>query len=63
MRTNIEIDEKLMDQVMKSLGTSTKRETVQVLLQKEYDLQQRLKNQSRLKQLRGIGWDEPSDAT
>lgn len=53
MRTNIEIDDKLMAQAMKAAGTKTKRETV------EEGLRQLIERKKRLKilDLKGIGWD------
>ena len=53
MRTNIEIDDALMDRAMKAAGTSTKRETVEQALQ----LLVRLKSQNGIRALRGqIDW-------
>jgi Arc/MetJ family transcription regulator len=53
MRTNIEIDVKLMKQAQEILGTKTKRETVDRLMS---DLVRR-HNQLRIRELRGIGWE------
>jgi Arc/MetJ family transcription regulator len=58
MRTNIEIDDKLMKQAMKSTGSKTKREAVDFSLR----LAIRLKKQSEaLEKLWGIGWDGDLD--
>ncbi|HEX8382568.1 MAG TPA: type II toxin-antitoxin system VapB family antitoxin [Sphingomonas sp.] len=54
MRTNIEIDEALMAEAMKALGTKTKRETVEAALQHMV----RAKRQLRaFMELKGIGWE------
>jgi Arc/MetJ family transcription regulator len=42
MRTNIEIDEKLMAEAMKALGTKTKRETVQKALEAQVAIKRQL---------------------
>ena len=53
MRTNIEIDDKLMDAAMRSADTKTKRETVEQGLR----LLIRVKRQAAIRGLRGkIGW-------
>ena len=66
MRTNIEIDDALMAQVMASYGVKTKREAVTLAMQEAL----RLRNQERIMELWGIGWegdleemrlDEPRD--
>lgn len=49
MRTNIEIDEKLMDEAMKASGLTTKKATVEEGLR----LILRLKKQKRIKEFRG----------
>ncbi len=38
MRTNIEIDEKLMTEVMEFMGTKTKKETVEQLLKEKVQI-------------------------
>lgn len=53
MRTNIDIDEKLMKAAMKAAGTKTKRETVEAGLQALVDRNKRLK----ILDLKGVGWD------
>jgi Arc/MetJ family transcription regulator len=53
MRTNIEIDDKLMRQAMRSAKTKTKRETVEAGLRSLV----RLKRQEGVRKLRGkIHW-------
>ncbi len=42
MRTNIEIDDDLMQEAMKLAGTTTKRETVELALRELVDRYQRL---------------------
>lgn len=49
MRTNIDIDEKLMSDLLKETGLKTKREAVNYAL----DLALHLKRQERIKKLRG----------
>lgn len=49
MRTNIEIDEKLMREMLKATGLKTKREVVDYSLK----LALRLKRQEQMKNLRG----------
>jgi Arc/MetJ family transcription regulator len=51
MRTNIEIDDKLMKQAMKATGAKTKRETVEASLRKVVQL----KAQTRIRNLFGKG--------
>jgi Arc/MetJ family transcription regulator len=59
MRTNIEIDEKLMQQAMKASGSSTKRQTVETGLK----LLVRLHRQRGIKALRGaLRWKGNLDA-
>lgn len=53
MRTNIDIDDKLMKAAMKAAGTKTKRETVEAGLQALVDRSKRLK----ILDLKGVGWD------
>lgn len=54
MRTNIVIDDKLMELALKSSGLNTKREVVEEGLR----LLVKVKNQSRLKKLRGkLKWE------
>ena len=59
MRTNIEIDDKLMKQAMKAAGTTTKRETVE----KALELLVRIEGQKEIRSLRGkIVWEGDLDA-
>jgi Arc/MetJ family transcription regulator len=54
VRTNIEIDDDLMDQAMKASGLATKRETVEAGLR----LLVRLKRQQRIRSYRGkLHWE------
>ncbi len=54
MRTNIEIDDKLMRQVMRSSGARTKKDAVDEALR----LLVRLKGQAGIRELRGkIQWE------
>jgi Arc/MetJ family transcription regulator len=56
MRTNIEIDDKLMKETMKATGAKTKREAVEIAMQTTVRLQQQEK---ALRGLWGIAkdWD------
>lgn len=59
MRTNIDIDDKLMKAAMKASGKKTKRETVEEALRRLVDQSKPLK----ILELRGVGWDGyPIDA-
>jgi len=54
MRTNIEIDDQLMRQAMRSSGKRTKRATVEAALR----LLVRLRRQAGIRQLRGkVKWE------
>lgn len=53
MRTNIEIDDELLNAARAILGTQTKKETVEVALKKVVNLQEQ---QEAIESLRGIGW-------
>ena len=54
MRTNIDIDEKLMKKAKKALGTKSKRETVEAALRQAISL----KNQAEIKKLFGkVKWE------
>jgi Arc/MetJ family transcription regulator len=58
MRTNIVIDDKLMSVAIKTSGLSTKKEVVEEALK----LLVKVKNQSKLKNLRGkLKWDGDLD--
>jgi Arc/MetJ family transcription regulator len=60
MRTNIEIDDALMDRAMKLAGTRTKRETVERGLK----LLIQLNEQTRIRAARGkLRWRGDLDAT
>jgi Arc/MetJ family transcription regulator len=54
MRTNIDIDEKLMKQAMKATGVATKRAAVDAALRLAVQMH---KQQKALKGLWGIGWE------
>ena len=59
MRTNIEIDDKLMRQAMKAAGARTKRETVE----KALELMVRIDGQKAIRRLRGkLQWEGDLDA-
>lgn len=59
MRTNIDIDDRLMIQAMKATGLKTKRATVEEGLRQLI----RLRNRAEaLRQLKGIGWEGDLDA-
>ena len=54
MRTNIEIDDRLMREAMRSSGARTKRATVETALR----LLVRLRRQTAIRQLRGkVKWE------
>lgn len=58
MRTNIEIDETLIAEAMEALGAKTKREAVQMALERIV----RTKRQLRAwDELRGSGWEGDLD--
>jgi Arc/MetJ family transcription regulator len=58
MRTNIEIDDDLMDEALKLTGLPTKRAVVEEGLR----LMVRLRKQARtLKTLKGLGWEGDLD--
>lgn len=54
MRTNIDIDDKLLKQAMKATGTSTKKAAVEASLQRVVELSER---QSILRWFGKIDWD------
>jgi Arc/MetJ family transcription regulator len=59
MRTNIEIDDKLMSDALKASGAKTKREAVEMGLRSLLQLNQ----QARVRQLRGkVAWVGNLDA-
>jgi Arc/MetJ family transcription regulator len=58
MRTNIEIDDELMDEALKLTGLPSKRAVVEEGLR----LMVRLRKQTRaLKSLKGLGWEGDLD--
>jgi Arc/MetJ family transcription regulator len=57
MRTNIEIDDGVMAELLGRTGLSTKREVVDRALRKLLQLER----QKDIRQLRGIGWDGDLD--
>jgi len=58
MRTNIDIDDKLLSDAMKATGASTKREVVELGLASLV----KLKKQERVKKFRGeLQWDGDLD--
>jgi len=60
MRTNIEIDDKLLARFMKKSGAKTKREAVDTSLRTAL----RLREQGdAIRSLRGIGWDGDLEAS
>ena len=58
MRTNIVIDDKLMVEAMAASGAKSKREAVEAGLRTLV----RLKRQSEILKLRGIGWEGDLEA-
>ena len=57
MRTNIDIDEATMSELLKRTGLKTKREVVDRALKKLLQLEK----QKDILQLRGIGWEGDLD--
>ena len=57
MRTNIEIDDAQLAEFMKRTGVKTKREAVDLALKEAL----RVRRQSDLRQLWGIGWEGDLD--
>lgn len=59
MRTNIDIDEKLISEAMKLMGTRTKKETVE----KALEAQVAIKRQISVRSLKGkVDWQGDLDA-
>jgi Arc/MetJ family transcription regulator len=58
MRTNIEIDDELMDRAMSAAGLATKRATVEEGLRLLIRVRQQV---DALAELEGIGWDGDLD--
>lgn len=59
MRTNIEIDDKLMRQAMRASGASTKKAAVEAALRLAVQLH---KQGEAVRKLRGLGWEGNLDA-
>jgi len=60
MRTNIEIDDELLAEVMKNSGAKTKREAVDASLRTVRRLQ---RQGDAIRKLRGIGWEGDLEAS
>lgn len=58
MRTNIEINDALMAEAMAALGGRTKRETVELALQRAVRTERQLRAWNELK---GMGWEGDLD--
>lgn len=58
MRTNVEIDDKLIGEAMELSGARTKREAVDMALRMLVDV----KRQAGVRKLWGIGWEGDLDA-
>jgi len=54
MRTNIDIDDELMEKAMKATHQKTKKATVEAALRKVVSISDQL---SALESLRGLGWE------
>ena len=54
MRTNIDIDEELLAKAMRSLGTTTKKATVEKALR---TIVENDRGRQAIANLRGLGWD------
>jgi Arc/MetJ family transcription regulator len=59
MRTNIDIDDELMEEAMKATGQRTKKAAVVEALRQAI---QTAKRRQALKELHGIGWEGDLDA-
>lgn len=59
MRTNIEIDDALIAEVMAVTGARTKREAVDLSLRRVLELKRQA---DAIRSLRGIGWEGDLDA-
>jgi Arc/MetJ family transcription regulator len=59
MRTNIEIDDKLMAEAMEATGLTTKRETVEEGLRR---LVREARQRRALQEMKGMGWEGDLDA-
>jgi Arc/MetJ family transcription regulator len=58
VRTNIDLDDKLLSKAMKALGTTTKKATVEKALQQIVDNH---RGRLAIANLRGMGWDGDLD--
>ena len=58
MRTNIDIDDRLMEEAMRATGQRTKKATVEAALRKVITIS---KQMAALEALRGIGWEGDLD--
>lgn len=58
MRTNIDIDDKLLEEAMKACGQRTKKATVEQALQEFVTRRNQMK---ALEELQGIGWEGDLD--
>ena len=59
MRTNIEIDDELMEKAMKATGQRTKKATVEAALRQ---VVRSSRQRKALEELHGIGWEGDLDA-
>jgi Arc/MetJ family transcription regulator len=59
MRTNIDIDDKLMAKAMKATGQSTKKAAVEAALRKVVAISEQM---AALEALKGLGWEGDLDA-
>lgn len=59
MRTNIDIDDRLMAEAMKVTGESTKKATVEAALRKVIAISEQM---AALEAMRGLGWEGDLDA-
>jgi Arc/MetJ family transcription regulator len=58
MRTNVEIDDKLISEAMELSGARTKREAVDIALRRLVQIGR----QGELRKLRGLGWEGDLEA-
>lgn len=59
MRTNIDIDDRLMAEAMRVTGESTKKATVEAALRKVIAISEQM---AALEAMRGLGWEGDLDA-
>ncbi|NRR30509.1 type II toxin-antitoxin system VapB family antitoxin [Oxalobacteraceae bacterium] len=63
MRTNIVIDDKLMEDTLRATGLKTKREVVELGLRTLLQLQLQLQQQKKIRKFRGkLNWEGDLDA-